>query len=254
MKTQSLVNAAVAGVLGLSMAGAANATVVFGDGGTALQGVLDGITNATPANPSGNSSVNVVTDQFSPDQTWAITGSGGSISTLIIELAGFANGNSFGVYDLANPANSVQIFSGAQGAGAQGSLAILADGSVVVNFVDSGIDFASGNAFGFYLNVSDTGNRWHSNTALNIDGLDHMAAYQGNDCDLIQIPPFSAGVWTSSEYVLAWEDLHASVSDLDYTDFVVIVESVKPIPEPGILALLGLGLLGMVGGRRFTKA
>lgn len=110
MKTQSLVNAAVAGVLGLSMAGAANATVVFGDGGTALQGVLDGITNATPANPSGNSSVNVVTDQFSPDQTWAITGSGGSISTLIIELAGFANGNSFGVYDLANPANSVQIF------------------------------------------------------------------------------------------------------------------------------------------------
>ncbi|MDR4652129.1 MAG: hypothetical protein MRJ52_06990 [Nitrosomonas sp.] len=42
MKTQSyLVKTAVAGVLGLSMVGAANATVVFGDGGVALQDVLD---------------------------------------------------------------------------------------------------------------------------------------------------------------------------------------------------------------------
>jgi len=250
MKTQSsyLVKTAVAGVLGLSMVGAANATVVFGDGGTALQGVLDGITVGGP------SSTNVVTDQFSPDQTWAITGSGGSISTMIIELAGFAGSNSFGVYDSANPLNSVEIFSGPQGAGSQASLAILADGSVIVNFVDTGIDFASGNAFGFYLNVAATGQRWYSDTALNTDGLDHMAAYQGNNVDTIQIPPFSAGLWTSNEYILAWEDLDASVSDLDYTDFVVIVESVRPIPEPGILALLGLGLLGLVGGRRFTKA
>lgn len=257
MKTQSLVNAAVAGVLGLSMAGAANATVVFGDGGTALQGVLDGITNATPANPSGNSNVNVVTDQFSPDQTWAITGSGGSISTLIIELAGFANGNSFGVYDATNPAKTVEVFSGPQGAGDQAALAILADGSVRVNLVDTGVDFA-GNQFGFYLNVSDIGQRWYSNPVLNSDREDHMVAYQGNDSDVIEIPPFSAGTWTSSEYILAWEDLFGGLgsgtSDRDFTDFVVIVESVKPIPEPGILALLGLGLLGMVGGRRFTKA
>lgn len=252
MKTQSyLVKTAVAGVLGLSMAGAANATVVFGDGGAALQGVLDGITVGPVA---GSSSVNVVTDQFSPDQLWAITGSGGSISTMIIELAGFAGSNSFGVYDSTNPANSVEIFSGPQGAGSQASLAILADGSVIVNFVDTGVDFASGNTFGFYLNVAATGQRWYSETGLNTDGLDHMAAYQGNDSDVIQIPPFSAGVWTSSEYIMAWEDLDASVSDLDYTDFVVIVESVKPIPEPGILALLGLGLLGLVGGRRFAKA
>lgn len=256
MKTQSLVNAAVAGVLGLSMAGAANADVVFGDGGTALQGVLNSITVGPVA---GSSSVNVVTDQFSPDHTWAITGSGGSISTLIIELAGFANGNSFGVYDLANPANSVQLFSGLQGQGDQAALAILADGSVRVNLVDTGVDFAS-NKFGFYLNVADTGNRWHSNTALNDDGMDHMAAYQGTNTDTIQVPPppfptpFGAGLWTNNEYILAWEDLHASIADRDYTDFVVIVESVKPIPEPGILALLGLGLLGMVGGRRFTKA
>jgi PEP-CTERM motif len=248
MKTQSyLVKTAVAGVLGLSMAGSANAIVAFGDGGTALQGVLDNITVGGP------SSVNVVTDQFSPDHTWAITGSGGSISTMIIELAGFAGSNSFGVYDATNPANSVQIFSGPQGAGSQASLAILADGSVVVNFVDTGIDFAGGNAFGFYLNVAATGQRWYSDSALNTDGMDHMAAYQGNNVDTIQIPPFSAGTWTSNEYIQAWEDLDASVADRDYTDFVVIVESVKPIPEPGILALLGLGLLGLVGGRRFTK-
>ena len=68
--------------------------VPFGDGGAALQGVLDGITTA-PVN--GSSSVNVATDAIadSGDSYWNITGAGGSVSTMIIELAGYKYHNIF---------------------------------------------------------------------------------------------------------------------------------------------------------------
>lgn len=263
MKTQSLVNAAVAGVLGLSMAGAANATVVFGDGGAALQGVLNNITT----NPLNNSSVNVVTDQLVPDEYWNITGSGVAASQFIIELAGFAGVNSFGVYDPSTLLRA-EIYSGIATAGDIATLSLFDNFngtySVIVSFFDAstgifsggdtGIDFQS-QTFGFYLDSTGggaAGGLWYSDTSLNTDGVDHMAAYRGTG-DEIKLPSTAPDIWTGNEYILAWEDL-AGGGDRDYVDMVLMIESVRPIPEPGILALLGLGLLGMVGGRRFTKA
>ncbi len=251
-------------IMAMMMIGGRAMAVPFGDGGFALQGVLDNITQSPP----NNSSINVLTDEVndSLDSIWAIHGSGGSVNTVIIELASWANNNLFGVYDPANPAKMVQIFGGAATAGASAVLSILADGSVLVNYVDSGLDF-NGNVYGYYLDSTAapqpwTGGVWYSNTSLNADGMDHMAAYQGNGTDIIQIPPYSAGTWSPDEYVLAFEDLHAmhwgnqnGINDgfpewgdiePDFTDFVVIVESTSPVPEPATLLLLGLGL-GLVG-------
>ena len=226
-------------------------------GGDALQGVLDGITVA----PIGDSSVDVYTDDIHDayDSYWAITGTGTSASTLIVELADFAPTNKFGVYDYANKANKVEIFAGAAAAGAKAAISMQDDGSVLLNFVDTGIDFA-GNWFGFYLDATagnnDPQSIWYSDTSLNVDSLDHMYAYQGKNIDTVKLPGSISGVWTDNEYVLAFEDLRANPvppygSDLDYTDFVVMVESVVPVPGAVLLGILGLSAAG-IKLRRFA--
>jgi hypothetical protein len=68
-------------IMALTMIGGRAFAVPFGDGGVALQGVLDNITIGP--NP-GVSSVNVLTDALTDnmDSYWAIHGSGGSVSTV----------------------------------------------------------------------------------------------------------------------------------------------------------------------------
>lgn len=221
---------------------------VGGDGAnTSLQNILNNITSPYP----GTSSIDVDTDQVLDDEYWAVGGSGGSIATMIIELAGWAPNNVFGVYDASDASKRVVLFDGSATVGSQALLSILGDGSVKVNFADTGTDFAA-NVFGFFFR-NRPGNTFFSDTSLNGDGFDHMVAYAGQG-DMVKLNPFAPGVWGSNEYVLAFEDTYGG-GDKDYQDMVLMIESVHPIvPEPGTVALMGLGLLAGVAVCRRKKS
>lgn len=206
------------------------APVIPNDSGeTTLQEILDGITTAGVG-------IDAVNDQIDQDY-FAITGSGGSVSTFIIEIAGNSAINAAGIYDKNDPSKMVEIFGGAASAGSQVIVSILLDGSVIVNFADTGVDFAN-NAFGFFL---DNGSSiFYSDEALN-GGTDRSVIIEGDDDTTVQVGGFAPGLFTSSEYIIAFED----GTDFDYNDLVFITESISPVSEPGLLGLFGLGLIGL---------
>jgi len=261
LKTKTLAALCILG--GSLMAGNASAACVTGAGDDpSLQVILNNITVGS------DSSVNANTDCLpdANDSYWQVGGSGGSFSTVVIEVAGNAGTNTFGVFD-SGSTEKVQLFDGAASTGAQVTLGIaLADGSVYVNGSDTGINFAGGNNFGYYLGTARYGS-FFSDTSLNADGADHMLAYQGVG-DTVQIGIWSAGPWGPGEFILAWEDLPfapngaallscasdcGGYADEDYNDFVVMVESVTPVPVPAAVWLFGSGLLGLVGIARRKK-
>ncbi|MCI5166767.1 MAG: DUF4114 domain-containing protein [Candidatus Electrothrix sp. GM3_4] len=251
MKKKLLASAIFVAGVGMLGGNAMAVSLPFGaGGGDALQGVFDGIaTGATSA-------VDVTTDAISDyrDSYWSVGGSGGAVSTMIVELASFAPDNTFGIFDRADHTNTVELFGGSSGTGDQTLLSILDDGTVKLNFANVGI-FAA-NDFGFYLNSdhSTKGGMWYSDTSLNADSTDHMGAYQGLG-EEIKIGSFAAGDWGNNEFILAFEDLSSQYSDNDYTDFVVMVESVNPhsVPEPSAMLLFGTGMAGLIGIRRKKK-
>jgi hypothetical protein len=196
------------------------------------------------------------------DAVWQTVGVGAA--TLIVEIAGYANQNTFGIYDLANAGNSLQVYAGANDPFDRRTITFSQDGAsydVTVarpngNVVQSGT--FSSTLFGFYLGTPQyAGETYFSDTALNPDSVDHLYAYQGNGAAFLNstsVPNYLRGdTFSEQMYLLAWEDLYGG-GDGDYQDMVLLTDFIVPVPLPPALLLLGSALagLGLLRNRRLN--
>ncbi len=101
--------------LGLAAA-QANASCAFGGSGEpSLQGSFNTMLGANTLSAT-NACLN-----DGNDAAWTTVGSIGQID-IVLELAGNASTNTFGVYDLNNPSTRLSVFDGSDGAGDQAIL------------------------------------------------------------------------------------------------------------------------------------
>ncbi|HJR30829.1 MAG TPA: DUF4114 domain-containing protein [Pseudomonas sp.] len=208
--------------------------------------------------------LNIYHGQYVPSSYWQIGGTGGSFNVILAEIAGNANANTFGIFDPSNPGNRLQLFSGPDGPGAKGTLVYNGGGNfqfALFGQSATSATFGDGASFGYYLGTPVTNADgslgtlyFFSDPSLNnsageagnpySDGMHHMVAYQGGNGTKINA---TGGDLLSNEFLLGWEDQAFQHSDLDYNDFVVLVESVHSVPEPAVLGMFGLGVL-LLGG------
>src|ERR1043166_1125639 len=149
------------------------------------------------------------------DELWT-TAIGNRFTTLIIEQAGNANNNEFGIYKQVGAVKTyLSIFPGPANPNLGAPVALLIDSVLQRISKDGGatwFDVSGGNAgqFGFYLDTVVDGIRY-SDTTQNPGGVDQMVTYD------IANTIYS----TSSGWVLAWEDIKYADSDRDFNDLVV---------------------------------
>ena len=231
-----------------------------GTGLVNILGTYDATTNQYGIVQSGPT-YDPYTQQQVPSSFWSIGATSSSENKIVMEIAGNAGSNTFGIFDPTDPSNSIQLFSGPASEGWSTSLTNLGSGDYKANYYDASanyqgtsgtVHFGTTNLFGYYLGTKNNGT-FYSQVSLNQDsgstyanGTPHMVAYAGNNLTTLKTGNTS-GLFLPNEYLLAWEDQSFLKSDLDYNDFVVLVESVHPVPEPAVLGMFGLGIL-LIGG------
>lgn len=244
---RKLVCGAVLAALGLTST-QVHAICTFGSSGEpSLQGTFD-----TFLGGGALSAVNACVDD-GDDVAWAPVGSIGAVD-IVVELAGNAATNRFGVYDVNDPTRTLTVFEGSDGVGAGAEIRLrqLTNGSWRVSVREVGTVpwthlAITTSAFGFYLSNRAQGT-FYSDTTRNADGVDHMYAYQGNGAAWMS-GVFEGEVFTPNDYILAWEDLLGG-GDRDYQDFMVVVQDITPVPLPTAAWLLVSGLIGLAGVSR----
>lgn len=224
-------------------------------GNDSLQILLDDITLSGPG-------VDTVKDQTGYD-VFTNTATGNSTSSLMFEFSEGDPNSKFGIYSVKKPGQKVQLFDGPNYSGASSTVRFT-DNQIVVTtlqidpntglFVNSppfnieSYDY-SWNKFGFYLEKAD-GTTFYTQDGLN-GGYEQAVVYRGDDETILDLPGRRSGTFTDNEFIIAFEDEWlGGISDSDYDNFVVMVESIEPVPEPGTIAGLGVVAVSLLATRR----
>lgn len=228
----------------------AQALCTFGPSGEpTLQQSFDGLFGASNA---PNAETDCLADGSAAGQD-GIWRSSAASATVLLEIAGFANQNTFGLYDPTTPSNLFEVFAGPMGPGTTASLTFtsVSGGTQVSVTIEGSIEpprvtTFSSEAFGFYITTPE-GNTFFSQSQLNSDGADHSYAYRGEG-QVFTGGPLAGTTFGARDAILAYEDLVHS--DDDFQDFVVLVRGVEPIPLPAAAWLLISGFAGLGAMRR----
>lgn len=193
------------------------------------------------------STINVNTEQ----EVWAYfttQAAGISAAQMIVEIAGNAATNEYGIYKLGDPSTHVTVFDGTDAAGTKVAINFSGGDVNVFDFTHSTLSPTISNfgtQFGFYLKTNAT-TFFYSDDALN-GGAAQALVYTGKGDD-VMLQGNVAPLNDLNHMYLAWEDLLGG--DYDYNDGVFIVESVTGVPEPGLIGLLGMGFFGLATSLR----